>query len=147
MVITFGRVPHKILRVTEGERGELLLTFSRHTHDQIFTIWKHTQIKKLKGYWAQSDAFHYWCLLQHEDILPNSILKCQCCWYLHVKWRDHVWLVGESVAETHLKRREKANDGPGGKKARQAERRWVVRHRSEVWVQSKPKSEKNCHGK
>lgn len=82
----------------------------------------------------------------NEDSLPNSILECQCCWYLRVKRRDSVWLVGESVAETHLKRRKKANDGPGSKKARQAGRSWVVRHRSEVGVQSKPKSEKNCPG-
>jgi len=70
----------------------------------------------------------------NEDILPNSVMECQCCWYLYVKWRDLLWLVGESVAETHLKRREEANNGSGGKKARQAGRNCVVRHRSEVGV-------------
>lgn len=70
----------------------------------------------------------------NEDILPNSVLECQRCWYLFVKWRYSVWLVKGSVDEIHLKRREKINDGPGGKKSRQAEKSCVIRQRLEVGV-------------
>lgn len=63
-----------------------------------------------------------------------------------MKWRDSVWLVGGSVIEAYLKRREKKNDGPVGKKARRAGRSWVVRHRSAAGVQSKPKRKKSCNG-
>lgn len=83
----------------------------------------------------------------NDDILPNSIPECQSFWYLHVKRRDSVCLVGESIAETHPKRSKKENDGTGGERARQAGRSWVVRHRPDVVVQSKPKSEKNYQGK
>lgn len=64
VVITFRRVPHKILCVTEVERGELLLTFSQQIHDHIFTFRKSTQIGKLTGYLVQNYTAQYWCLLQ-----------------------------------------------------------------------------------
>lgn len=64
VVLTPRTVTHWILHLTV-ERRELLLTFSLHSHEQIFTLRESTQIKKWKGYLVQSDAFHDWCLLQH----------------------------------------------------------------------------------
>lgn len=49
VVLTPGTVTHWILHLTV-ERSELLLTFSQHSQEQIFTLRKSTQIKKLKCY-------------------------------------------------------------------------------------------------
>lgn len=91
VVITFGTVPYKIFHIAEVERGELLLTFSRHIHEQIFTFWKSTQIKKIKGYLVQRGAFCYWCLLQQwrhsAQLCPGtSMLSEPPCEMGRLRW-------------------------------------------------------------
>lgn len=48
MVITFGRVPHKILCVTEVERGELVNLFTAHPWPDIYNLETHTN-QETKG--------------------------------------------------------------------------------------------------
>lgn len=118
-----------------------------HQWPDIYILEKCTN-QGTKGCLVQSDAFHYWCLLQqwrlfYPTLSWNADVVGISVWNRETQFG----LLGGSVAETYLKRREKKNDGPGGKKARQTWRSWVVRHRSGAGVQSKSKSKKSCNGK